>query len=91
VWCGRAEVPVDFLFFLCRLLEDGASMKRIRTAIGGVRTFVNEVVGEMKKSTWPERQELVESTVVVVVSVLLLGAFVGVSDKVLATLLRILV
>jgi preprotein translocase SecE subunit len=51
-----------------------------------VRLFFDEVVGEMKKSSWPEKDELFDSTAVVIVSLLLLSTFVGVSDKVLVTL-----
>ena len=56
-----------------------------------MRGFVEEVVSETKKTTWPERQELLESTVVVIVLVLLLAVFVGVSDKVLVGLLKLLI
>jgi preprotein translocase subunit SecE len=58
--------------------------------ITAARTFISEVGMETKKCVWPERQELVESTVVVVVSVVLLSAFVGVSDKLLVWLLGLL-
>ncbi len=53
--------------------------------------FWDEVAAEARKCNWPDRQELVESTIVVIVAVLLLSAFVGVSDKLLVTLLRLLV
>ncbi len=55
------------------------------------RAFLHEVVLEMKRSTWPERKTLVSHTVIVIVSVCMLGLFVGISDKILATLLRWLV
>jgi preprotein translocase subunit SecE len=57
----------------------------------GIRIFTGEVVSETRKTTWPERQELVESTVVVIVSVFLLALFVGVSDKILVRLLDLLI
>jgi preprotein translocase subunit SecE len=55
------------------------------------KAFIDDVVAETRKTTWPERQELVESTMVVIVAVLLLSAFVGVSDKVLVVLLKLLI
>ena len=61
-------------------------MERLKKVVEAVRLFLDEVVGEMKKSTWPEKQELMESTAVVIVSLFLLSTFVGVSDKVLVTL-----
>jgi preprotein translocase SecE subunit len=65
-------------------------MNRLKAIIEAVKIFIGEVVTETKKSTWPERQELLESTVVVIVSFLLLSAYVGVSDKVLVTLFSLL-
>ncbi len=62
-------------------------MKRIKEAISGVRTFVDEVRNELKKCTWPSRSELVDSTVVVIVSVCLVSLFVGASDFVLMNVL----
>jgi preprotein translocase subunit SecE len=42
--------------------------------------FVNDVVKEMKKVTWPTQAELKESTVVVIVVCLILAAFTYVID-----------
>ena len=66
-------------------------MNKLQTAIDGVRVFVADVVNETRKTTWPERQELFESTIVVIVSVVLLAVFVGVSDKILVKLLELLI
>ena len=62
-------------------------MKSLSERVQGVRTFLGEVGTEMRKSTWPERQELIESTIVVITSVALLAVFVGVSDKILVEIL----
>jgi len=53
-----------------------------------VRTFFADVAMETKKSSWPDRDELLSSTMVVIVSALIISAFVGVSDFVLDRLLR---
>ena len=66
-------------------------MSRIQKKGREFRTFFEEVFAEMKKSTWPERKELVDSTVVVIVSVLMLSVFVGISDKLLVTVLKLLI
>jgi preprotein translocase subunit SecE len=42
--------------------------------------FVNDVVKEMKKVTWPTKAELKESTMVVIVVCLILAAFTYVID-----------
>jgi preprotein translocase subunit SecE len=48
--------------------------------VGRVRTFFREVRIEMKKVTWPPRKELVKSTGVVVVAVLIAAVFIGAFD-----------
>ncbi len=55
------------------------------------KRFLNDVVIEMKRSSWPDRKTLVSHTIIVIVSVCMLGIYVGISDKFLATLLRLLV
>jgi len=44
--------------------------------------FVTDVSREMKKVTWPTKEELRESTMVVIVVCLLISAFVYVVDMV---------
>ncbi len=63
-------------------------MKKIVELFNALKTFLGEVKIELKKCTWPTRQELLGSTMVVVISVLILGVFVGLSDTVLMGLLR---
>ncbi len=64
-------------------------MEKIRAWVGAVRTFFDEVRQELKKCSWPTWGELKESTVVVIVSVVILSAFVGVSDFVLNSVLKL--
>ena len=45
-----------------------------------VRLFVGEMIAELQKASWPTRQELWDSTVVVIVASLLLGLFTSISD-----------
>lgn len=48
---------------------------------GKVRQYWNETVSEVwTKSTWPTPKALAESTLVVIIAVSLLGAFVFVAD-----------
>src|SRR5678815_4507622 len=49
-----------------------------------VREFVQEVLAEFRKVTWPSRQELVNSTVVVIAVTVVLSLFLGGVDIVLA-------
>jgi preprotein translocase subunit SecE len=56
-----------------------------------VRQFFAEVAGEVKKCSWPERQELIESTVLIIFTMVMLSVFVGISDKVLVTVIRLII
>jgi preprotein translocase subunit SecE len=66
-------------------------MEKLRESLRGAKAFLQDVGAEARKTTWPERGELLDSTVVVIVSVFLLSLFVGVCDRVLMLLLRALV
>ncbi len=59
--------------------------------ISALKTFVHEVKVELVKCSWPTREELMESTIVVIVSVIILGFFVGISDTVLMHMLKLIV
>jgi preprotein translocase subunit SecE len=66
-------------------------MRKIGEITSSAKVFLDEVLVEMRKTNWPQRGELIESTVMVIVSVLLLSAFVGLSDKIVASLLRLII
>jgi preprotein translocase subunit SecE len=66
-------------------------VSKLKQAVTGVQTFLGEVQVELKKCTWPTRPELLESTVVVIVAILILGAAVGFSDLVLNMILRLVI
>ncbi len=44
------------------------------------RLFINDTLAELKKCSWPERSQLFESTVLVIITVLMLAAFVALVD-----------
>ena len=46
----------------------------------GVRIFLGEMVQELKKASWPTRLELRDSTIVVVIAILIVGAWISLSD-----------
>lgn len=50
--------------------------------------FVNDVVKEMKKVTWPSKDELKESTSIVVVVCIILAAFTYAIDMMLTQILK---
>jgi preprotein translocase subunit SecE len=49
-----------------------------------VRGFLKDVQVESTKVSWPTRNELRDSTIVVIVAVLLVSAFVGIVDRIIA-------
>jgi preprotein translocase subunit SecE len=55
-----------------------------------VRDFLAEVMVELKKSSWPTRKELIDSTLVVIVTVLILGIFVALADLVFLRIIAFL-
>ncbi len=65
-------------------------MSKISDSLRRVRFFLMEVRNELKKSTWPTRNELLESTAVVILSVILFSVFVGLSDTLLVAVLRMI-
>jgi preprotein translocase subunit SecE len=50
--------------------------------------FVREVVAEFRKVAWPSRQELINSTVVVITVTVVVSLFLGAVDVVLARLVE---
>jgi preprotein translocase subunit SecE len=53
-----------------------------------VQGFLVEVFTELKKSSWPTRKELVDSTIVVLVSFVVLGMFVATADYIFVRIIR---
>ncbi len=46
-------------------------------------TFYNEVLVEMRKVTWPDRAQLKDMTIKIIIFVLFIGAVIGLIDLVL--------
>jgi preprotein translocase subunit SecE len=56
--------------------------------MGRVREFIREVLAEFRKVTWPSRQELLNSTVVVVALTVVVALFLGAVDVGLTALVE---
>jgi len=67
------------------------SEEQKKPALTRFKNYLHEVVLEMKRSTWPDRRALVTHTIVVIIGVILLAVYVGVSDAILEYALRWLV
>lgn len=66
-------------------------MSKVTESYQGFKQFISEVKVELKKCTWPTRKELMDSTIVVIISVVLLGLYVGLSDAVSMGFLRLVI
>jgi preprotein translocase subunit SecE len=51
------------------------------------KEYVREVGVEMSRVTWPSREQVRGSTIVVIVTVVLITVFIGLVDRVLSMLL----
>ena len=66
-------------------------MNKPNLGVGNLKTFLEEVKVELLKCSWPTRKELFGQSVVVIVSVIILGAFVGLCDVVNMGLLKFII
>jgi len=53
-----------------------------------IRKYLGEIVAEMKKVTWPTREELKESTKLVIIATFVVTLFVGLVDQLLSLIVR---
>jgi preprotein translocase SecE subunit len=66
-------------------------MNKLTQGVGNLKIFLEEVKIELLKCAWPTRKELFGQSLVVIISVLILGAFVGLCDLVNMGLLRFII
>jgi len=55
-----------------------------------IRTFVLETIDEMRKCTWPTRDQLFESTILVIVALILSTIYLAGIDQILYRAVRFL-
>ena len=76
-------MKVDFHQFFSR------KKPLMKNPVEAIRKYYSETVAELKKCSWPTKQELYESTLVVVSSLILLSVFVSVADFVFELAVRV--
>jgi preprotein translocase subunit SecE len=54
-----------------------------------IKLYLSETKTELKKVTWPSRQDLIDSTKVVIVATLIMTVFVGIVDQVLSRIIKL--
>jgi preprotein translocase subunit SecE len=55
---------------------------------GGFRAFAGESAAELRKVEWPGRRQLVSATLVVIVAIAVVGAYLAAADFVFSRLVR---
>ncbi len=55
-----------------------------------IRTFFENTAEEMRKCTWPSRDHLIESTLLVMITLVILAGYVAGIDLVLIKLIKLL-
>jgi preprotein translocase subunit SecE len=55
---------------------------------GGARGFVSESYGELRKVEWPGQRQLLSATVVVLIAIAIVGAYLAAADFVFSRLVR---
>jgi|SRR5215212_8966362 preprotein translocase subunit SecE len=69
--------------------EPSREPRRERTSsAGGVRRFIGESWGELKKVEWPGQNQLIQGVVVVLIACLIVGAFLYTADLVFKRLVE---
>lgn len=60
--------------------DHGGKPSRQGNVFSRLALFIRQVVAELRKVIWPTRKELIAYTIVVIVFVLIMGAFVAALD-----------
>ena len=54
-------------------------------------SFLQEVYAELRKVTWPTRQEVIRLTVAVILISVIVGVFIGALDFIFTSLLQVII
>jgi preprotein translocase subunit SecE len=56
-----------------------------------IRNFLTEVFVELKKVSWPTKNELIGSTAVVIISVIIMAVYIGICDYIFSTAIHAII
>lgn len=60
------------------------------TVLEKIQKYLNETMAELRKMTWPTKEELIGSTIVTVVVSLIVAIFIGIIDYGLNVAIRVI-
>ena len=69
--------------------KKGGLIAGFDSVMGRVRGFIADTISELRRCSWPSRRELLESTVLVVVAMVVLALFVAGVDELAMRLIRL--
>ena len=69
--------------------KKGGIIAGFDSVMGRVRRFIADTISELRRCSWPSRRELLESTVLVVVAMVILALFVAGVDELAMKLIRL--
>jgi preprotein translocase subunit SecE len=49
---------------------------------GGIKRFIEESIGELRKVEWPGQNQVVQGTVVVIIACVIIGTYLYVADQI---------
>lgn len=58
--------------------------------IGKTKKFLSQTKAELKKVSWPNKNELIGSTLVVIITVAIMAVYIGVVDLIFSKLIGLL-
>ena len=61
---------------------------RSRSSIRGAGGFIRESIAELKKVDWPNRAQVIQGTIVVIVACVIVGAYLWGADQILRPFVR---
>ena len=58
--------------------------------MGKIKAYLEEVVKEMRKVSWPNQRELVSNTVITIIATVVISLFIWAADRVITTVLEVI-
>ena len=66
-------------------------MAKVAERFKKIKTFFGEVKKETKNVSWPTKTEVMSYTIAVLITVFLLSVIIGVEDKLISTVLSVVI
>ena len=90
--CGfKSCHPCIFVFLSRRAyVRAPAIVNEPAYAMKWIRDYIQDVVSEMKKVSWPSRDELISSTLITLLGTVMISGFIFVADQIISTIMEMI-